>query len=978
MDDLVPSGRVDGATASAGVLLLTDIIDSLHLVQSLGDDRWAALWQEHDRAARALLQRHGGTEVEKTDGFLLLFDTAADAARFALGYHEALARLSVPLLSRVGIHAGPYRLRRNDDGDRAHGAQRLELDGLAKPVVARVMSLALGGQTLLSEPARTALAASAGDLHLRSQGHWRLKGLAEPLELFELAPRAGAFRPPPDSTKAYRVTWHEGLWRPQRELRHNLPAERDVFVGRAAVLQDLAQRYDAGARLVSLLGMGGAGKTRLALRYGHGWLGDFEGGVWFCDLSPARGADGVVAAVAQGLQLPPDKGDAAAAIGAAIAARARCLVILDNFEQVWTHAESTLGRWLEAATEACFLVTTREALSIAGEQVMPLPPLPPAEAAQLFCQRAAALGGPPGLEQDAAVPPLVALLDGLPLALELAAARTPVLAPAELLARMNDRFRLLAAGGGRRDRQATLRATLDGSWELLTEAERAALAQLSVFDGSFTLAAAEAVLDIADCADAPWAVDAVQSLVRKSFVRSAPGRRFELLSSVQEYAAEHLATPARYPGSGPAAALAVQRRHWRHFAAIGARAAVADRCAELGNLSLACRRAAAHGDAAATVDALGLAWFALLRSGPFHAGLDLADAAAAVPLSAAQQAVRGWVVGSARRALGQFDAAAEALDEGLQQALAADDAAIEAHLRSQRGELFNGHGDTEAAASELRRALALARGLQDPTLLCSVLNASGNLAGAQGALDVARAHYAEALTLAEAMQDARWAGGLHGNLGALAHEQGRFDDAQRHYQAALVHTEQAGERRWAANTRCNLGLLFHDLGRPADAEREFTLALATAREMANGRLESTARCNLGLAAQAQGRGDEALSHFDAAVAIALRLGQARAESQFRTCRGRLLVRRGATEAAQQDLDRAAKLLAPIGDAPSLALVDCVRAEWALASQQVDEARAALARAETQLPAPSATAPSSELARECARVRGLLEAAGQSL
>ena len=273
-------------------------------------------------------------------------------------------------------------------------------------------------------------------------------------------------------------------------------------------------------------------------------------------------------------------------------------MILDNFEQVARHAEETLGRWLNRAGDARFLVTTREVLGLPGEEVFALTPLAASDAASLFLIRAEAAkpGFAPSAEDQAAITPLVKLLEGLPLAIELAAARVRVMPPRMLLQRMSERFKLLSSTGGRLDRQATLRAVFDWSWDLLSVAEKAALAQLSVFEGGFTLESVEAVLDLSPYENAAWTMDVLQSLVHKSFVRPVTDTRFDLLVSVQEYAAEHLRTAARYEGSGPAALLEAEMRHGAYFAGLDEKAAVADGCAELDNLVVACRRAAARGD----------------------------------------------------------------------------------------------------------------------------------------------------------------------------------------------------------------------------------------------------------------------------------------------------------------------------------------------------------------------------------------------
>ena len=235
------------------------------------------------------------------------------------------------------------------------------------------------------------------------------------------------------------------LWRPVREVRHNLPAERDAFVGRAAELRALAQRLDAGARLLTVLGPGGTGKTRLVRRYGWTWLGDWPGGVWFCDLSEARSLDGIYFAVALALDVPLGKDDPGVQLGHAIAGRGRCLVILDNFEQVVEHAPATLGRWLDRAAEAAFVVTSRERLHLPGEESLPARAAAAGQRTRSSCSpRAPARSGPDFVLGDAnraAVAEVVRLLDGLPLAIELAAARVRVLSPAQIVERLRDRFR---------------------------------------------------------------------------------------------------------------------------------------------------------------------------------------------------------------------------------------------------------------------------------------------------------------------------------------------------------------------------------------------------------------------------------------------------------------------------------------------------------------------------------------------------------
>lgn len=947
-------GAANGNTVA---LLLTDLVDSAALAERLGDEPMALIWAAHDRMARDLLRQWNGREIDKTDGFLLMFGAANDALGYALDYHRALTQIEretvaadgapLRLRARAGMHVGAVTVRETPAADVAMGAKPIEVDGVAKPLAARVMATALGGQTLITSAARDAL----GDVpqRLLSHGHWRVKGLPAPLELWEVGDPGAPFVPPPDAEKAYRVVAQGDLWLPVRDVKHSLPAERDAFVGRRKTLLDLAQRLAEGARLVSLLGLGGSGKTRLATRFGWSWLGDYPGGVWFCDLAPARSVEGIYNAVAQGLDLPLGPGDPCVQLGQVIASRGRCLVILDNFEQVARHAEETVGSWLARAQEARFLVTTREVLGIVGEEALALAPLQTDDAQQLFLKRAASAKRDfhPNDEDQAAITQLVRLLDGLPLAIELAAARVRTLAPRALLARMSERFKLLASAGGRLDRQSTLRAAFDWSWDLLPEADKSALAQLSVFEGGFNLEAAEAVINLDTVADAPWTLDVVNSLVDKSFVRPLEGERFDLLMSVQAYADEHLRTEGRFSGSGPAALQAAWARHSQWFGSLGPARAIENACVDIDNLAVACRRAVLSGQAELAAETLVGAWAAINLQGPFQAGIELAEMVCGLgqlpPLAAARA---HHVLGSALEAQGQRGRAVSHYELSLAHAQAATNPAAVATVQVRLGALHAREGRTELALHELGQALVCAKSIGQFELQCAALNGLGTLEFEQGRMGQAQVHYEAALALARRHSDPHWLSILLANLGNLHGALGRVEQARQLCEEALQIARQRGDRQREGALLNSLAMLNCLLGNLYEARSAATDAHTLSRELAYARLECGALETLGLIDAHAGQTELARENYRQALKLATELGNQRTTAQIRCQLGLAKARLKETSEGLDEIHEGLKFLRPAAEPSSLILALCALAETAWLAGLWTEAQAAAVEART--------------------------------
>ncbi len=952
--------RADSAFPTGVVtFLFTDIEGSTSLWDQHPDAMQAAL-ARHDRILRHAIESSGGRIVKSTgDGAYAVFAAANPALAACLAAQRLLQEsepgtsnlastdgAALSLRVRMGLHSGAAELR---DAD---------YFGATLNRAARIMAAAHGGQVLLSSAtAELVRGQLPEDVTLRDMGEHRLKGLLNPERLLQIVALDLRADFPPLATLT----------------GHSLPAERDAFVGRREPLAELARRLEGGARLISVLGLGGTGKTRLVTRFGWSALGNFPGGIWFCDLSEARSLDGVLHAVAQGLDVPLGKDDPVIQLGHSIAGRGKCLVILDNFEQVTRHAEETLGRWLDRASSAQFVVTTREVLGLSGEEILALAPLMPSDAIALFLRRAEA--GKPGFEPNAedqsSIARLVQLLEGLPLAIELAAARVRVMPPRTLLSRMSERFKLLSSSGGRLDRQATLRAVFDWSWDLLNLPEKAALAQVSVFEGGFTLESVEAVLDLSMYENAPWPMDALQSLVQKSLVRQVADGRFDLLVSVQEYAAEQLRTPARFAGIGPEALVAAEIRHGAYFAGLDENAAVADGCAELDNLVVACRRATVRGDVDMAVRSLEGAWAGLGLRGPFHLGVELAALVRAVPAIGTAAAARvDYVAGRALEYSGKNPEARIRLDAS--RAAAGEIADRQCESRSLVGlaSLDIQEGSLESARANVEMALSIARELGDQSIESEAYNVRGNVESVLGRREDALASYDAALAAARAAGNRHREGSVLGNLGIEYTEMGILDKARLHNEAALAVAREVGNRRLEGITLCNLGLQHQVQGRFLEAVDRLEEALAVARDMGNGLLECIALCNLGMACDSLGRFDEAGHYFEAALTIARALGDRRREGQFLTYVGLLHAHQARFDDARRCLDASDSLLRAVSDRMSLGILLCARAETEHLAGAADAAINALGAADV-IASEVRAGPDSELGLALARVRDLL-------
>jgi predicted ATPase/tetratricopeptide (TPR) repeat protein len=390
------------------------------------------------------------------------------------------------------------------------------------------------------------------------------------------------------------------------EARHNLGPPTDALVGRAAELQDLQDRLGAGARLVTLLGPGGTGKTRLATELARKLAPRLVGGAWFADLTEARSADAVRFAVARALELELAGGDPAARLTRALDARGRLLLVLDNAEQVVADVAAEVTSWLRAAPRLTVVCTSRVALELGAEDLVFLGPLSDDDGAALFLRRSRRD------DPAAAVVPLVRLLEGSALALELAAARAGAL-PLDVLCEQlaGGSLALRSSRRDLPDRQRSVEASLRWSWDLASPCARAALAQLSVTEGGFDARAAAAILDLSPFPEAGSPLDVLHELVHSSLLRAEPSGRFRLLVSVKDFAARALADDDRQR---------VGLRHARWYAQLSGHPA---RVVELQNLVAGTHLALDAGQPELAAGTAAGAWAVFGRFGPVEVGVAL-------------------------------------------------------------------------------------------------------------------------------------------------------------------------------------------------------------------------------------------------------------------------------------------------------------------------------------------------------------------
>jgi predicted ATPase/class 3 adenylate cyclase/DNA-binding CsgD family transcriptional regulator len=801
-------------------LLLADVEGSTRLWETQPEDMTAAIARLNQVVSAVIAAHDGLRPVEQGEGdsFVAAFARASDAVGCALELQRAPL---APIRLRIGLHTGEVQLR--DESNYA---------GPTINRTARLRDLGHGGQTLLSGATEAmVIDRLPADAWLTDLGTHPLRDLPRPERVVQLChPDLANEFPPLRVTKA--------------TVSQRLPAQFTSFVGRKAELTQVRELL-ADNRLVTVTGAGGAGKTRLAVQVAGQLAGEFSGGIWYVDLAPITDPELVPTTAARALGLPDQPGRSTMDTLTRFIADRQMLVVLDNCEHLLDACAALMVALLEACPGLTLLVTTREPIGVAGEVSWRVPSLSLAdEAVELFTDRArhARPDFEISDENAAAVTEICARLDGLPLAIELAAARVRALSLAEILDSLHDRFRLLT-GGARTAvrRQQTLRASVDWSHALLTGPERVLFRRLAAFLGGFDLEAAQTVAGGGDV-ERYQVLDQLTLLVDKSLVvaeHAGGATRYRLLETVRQYALEKLGE------SGEADA--IRSRHRDYYAALAA-----------------LLEAPAGSDYEQRVEQAEIEIDNLRAA--FGWSLEHSDVELALALASSLQPL--WLArGRVREGLAWFDAVLADID-----ALHIEvPATVRARALADQA-FFDNWVNAADTLDQAQQALAIARGIDDPALLVRALTACCFIAVWNGP-EVARPYFAEAIGLARELDD-RWR--LSRLLGwqalGAAVVAGIPIVARAAAQEGRDLADAIGDRSGSRQCRFCLGTAQLYQGDPAAAVAQFAELVAEAEAAHDDIRRAHSLAYQGLALAWQGDISAARAAADAALEAASELG----------------------------------------------------------------------------------------------------------
>lgn len=864
-----PSGTV--------TFLFTDIEGSTTIAEH-HPDAWEELRDHHDRLLHETMQAHEGHVFQIVgDQFCVAFHTAEDAVSAAIEAQQALARhkwTPAPIKIRIGIHTGTARSTGIDDPSGGYRGYA------ALACVERIMSAAHGGQILLSnttaEMVRNGLPA---EVYLVDMQEHRLKGLLNPQHLWQV--------------KAEGLQSKFSPLESLNSIPNNLPAQLTDFIGRQQAIAGVIAQLE-GSRMVSLTGPGGTGKTRLSLQVGAEVMADFPDGVWLVELAPVSDTHLVPQALISAFGVQEQGGHSIREVLIDYVKSRRMLIILDNCEHLVQTCAELAAEMLRAGPRVKILATSREALHIPGEQVYPVPTMsfPAAEqvssveelgryeAVRLFVDRAVA--AQPGFKvEQQHIPALTTIcqqLDGIPLAIELAAARSRALSIEALAERLEDRFRLLNRGDRTAvPRQQTLRALLDWSYDLLSEPERRLLERLSVFMGGWTLESAEGVTS-GELIEKLDVLDLISSLVDKSLLSmKADGSRYEMLSTVRQYAFEKLTDAGQEP--------VYRQKHAEHFAALAQEAepqlTQGDQVRWLTRLeadhenlraALGWFLQSEDNEAALTLaGTLGRFWYVHSHYTEGREWLRRALADAPAKPSPGLAKAYQWA-GTLARLQADFDHAEEYANRCVSACHETGDALVEANALLDLGYVSYGRSDFAQARKDFERSLAAFNELGDQ-------HGSADSQKALGIVATLHEDYKEAQTLLQnalrlyQVEDDKW--GMAStmlNIGVVARHRHDKGEARRAYEQSLALSRELQDKRGMAIALLDLGYEIFNEGDDTGARSRYEESRTLLREIGENQTLSVALLNSALVAYAQGDLAEARALYEESLNLLSQMG----------------------------------------------------------------------------------------------------------
>ena len=875
MSNQMPTGTV--------TLMFTDIEGHTKMWEQMGDDFMPTL-EEHNNILRSATAKHNGYEVKtEGDAFMLAFAKASDAVLCAVEAQLALANHPWPedigkIRVRMGMHTGEPQVVGNDY--------------FGSPVIraSRISSAGHGGQTLISVATRELVIEELPEeIEFLDLGLHRLKDLGREERIFQVThPELSVDFPP---------------LRTLDIIPNNLPVQLTSFVGREAEIRNLSELLGKEQiRLVTLTGAGGIGKTRLSIQVAAEQLDSFPDGVWFVPLALLTDPEYVITEIASALsiQLQP-KGDPKKQVIDYLSQK-RLLLVLDNFEHL-PEAASLVNDLLRGASSLRCIVTSRELLQISGEQTFSVPPLPMPpedveietlsqyESVQLFIERAQTVKPDFELTEQnaAAIAAICHRLDGIPLAIELAAARARGMTVQQILDRLERQFEFLTTR--RRDvaeRHRTLRAAIDWSYDLLEKDEQELFAQLSVFSGGFFFEAAEEICDVPLRKGGQGVVtdvfELLFSLQDKSLLtvdELMEQTRYGMLEPLREYAKEKLGED-----------IELKKAHAEYYLSIAQ------------DLDQKLRSADQS-------DALSLM---ALELDNFRASMDFS-----------QEQEEWKLLGELGVALSQFFYFRGFWSEGIQRLRQAEgelrslgDNALLAKALHRLGRFYQYQGDYEIARNLYTESLQIRSELGDKWGIAYLLNNLGSIAYSQGDYNEARQLNIESLQIKRKLGDKQGIASSLNNLGIIARERGDYDEAKQLYTESLRIRRELGDKRSIAQSLNNLGNIAYGQGDCNDARQLFTESLQIQRELGDKWGIAHSLNNLGNIALNQETYEEARQLLTESLKIYRELGDKSGIASSLSNLGNIALNQGAYEEARQLYNESLQIRIEIGNKQGIA------------------------------------------------------------